>query len=98
VLFSNANEAWGSFAARRIEMSSGVRFHYDTALMEHWREDTGQEDGGGGPRVLARYPAAVPEGLRNDRTDPFRLLGVAREAAPGPGTVREFGEHGEEAQ
>jgi Tfp pilus assembly protein PilX len=83
VLFANYCEAWGAFAARRIDMASAMRFHYDETLAKHWSGNTGQ---GKDPlRLLAWQPQAVtPTALLRDRRDPFRVLGVKPAALPSP--------------
>jgi len=82
VLFANDCEAWGSFAANRIEMSSSMEFHYDESLAKHW-ETTGNEDED--PlRLLAWRPAQVPPALMRDRRDPYQVLGVNRAALASP--------------
>lgn len=88
ITFSNANECWGAFAANRISMSNGMRFHFDEDLLNHFEEDTGQGDDG--LDVLGWCEAAVePARLMADRRDPARVLGVNRAALPGPGAVLE---------
>ncbi|HVS19908.1 MAG TPA: pilus assembly PilX N-terminal domain-containing protein [Planctomycetota bacterium] len=81
VVFSASCEAWGSFAANRIDMSSGMRFHYDESLAKHWDAEGSGKD----PlRLLAWQPAAVPAALMNDRRDPFVILDTTPNALPAP--------------
>jgi len=89
VLFTSNNEVWGAVAARRIEMSSDMEFHFDETLLDHWSEDQGD------PRdpvtALAWMTAEVsPAFLRTDRTDPFLLLGVDKASLPSPREAWEF--------
>ena len=82
ITFSNGNECWGAFAARRISMSNDMLFHYDEALLDHWDRD---EDDGGDPRnVLAWAEADVAQALLADRRDPLRVLDLDRADLPTP--------------
>jgi Tfp pilus assembly protein PilX len=82
VMFDNNCEAWGSFAANRIEMASAMNFHYDESLAKHWEVDDGT---GEDPLVwLAWRSAAPPSDLLADRRDPFALLGLDRTTLPSP--------------
>lgn len=82
VLFASNTEAWGSFAANRIEMASGMRFHYDESLAKHWDADGGT---GKDPlQLLAWQTVAVPAALLNDRRDPFVILDTTPAALPSP--------------
>jgi Tfp pilus assembly protein PilX len=82
VLFASSCEAWGSFAANRIDMSASMRFHYDESLAKHW-----ETDGGSGKdplRLLSWQQEAVPAALLSDRRDPFAILGTTPAALPSP--------------
>ena len=90
ITFSSGNEAWGSFAGKSISMSSGMRFHYDEYLAEHWKDG----DGGGGPpvKVLAWDEGHVRDSrLRAKRSDPFVLLGIQRHLLPTPADAWDLG-------
>lgn len=88
ILFSNANECWGAFAANRITMSNDMRFHFDEDLLNHFEDDTGQGDDG--LDVLGWCEAAVqPSWLVRDRRDPAVVLGVNRANLAGPSALRE---------
>jgi hypothetical protein len=77
ISFASGNEAWGSFAGSRVSMSSGMRFHYDEDLAEHWEDDTGQGEDEMG--YVMWIPARISiDALRANRGDPFALLGVDR--------------------
>jgi len=82
ILFSNANEAWGSFAGNRVDMSSSMRFHYDEHLADYWSTAGGDSD----PLdvLLWRTVAFEPAALLRNRRDPFALLGLEREDLPTP--------------
>ena len=82
VLFASNCEAWGSFAANRIDMSSSMKFHYDESLAKHWEADgsTGKDP----LRLLLWQPVPVAADLIKDRRDPFQVLNVAKAALPSP--------------
>lgn len=82
ILFANQAEGFGSFVANKIEMSSGMKFHYDEALAEHWKGGDGDE--GGAYSTLARYEVTVPAEYAADRRDPFAILGVDPDDLPSP--------------
>ena len=82
ILFANLCEAFGSFVANRVEMSSGMKFHYDEALAKHWNAGGG-EDKAPFTRI-SRYPVAVDGRYAADRRDPFVILGVRPEQLPSP--------------
>jgi hypothetical protein len=82
VLFASSCEAWGSFAANRIDMSSSMRFHYDESLAKHWDADGGT---GKDPlQLLAWQTVAVPAALLSDRRDPFVILDTTPAELPAP--------------
>lgn len=82
ILFANDNEAWGSFAANKITMSSTMKFHYDEDLADYWDVDG---NASGEVEVFARYPERVePALLLADRKDPFLVLGLDKAALPSP--------------
>lgn len=75
VLFGSSNEAWGSFAANRVDMSSSMKFHYDESLAKHW--DTSGSANNDPLHLLAWHQAEfTPATLLKDRRDPFQALGV----------------------
>jgi len=77
IVFSNANECWGAFAANRIDMSNDMKFHFDEDLMNHWEADTG--DLGDAFKVLAwQVVEFEPDELLGDRRDPLAILGVTK--------------------
>ena len=82
ILFGNDNEAWGSFAANKITMSSTMRFHYDEDLASHWDSDGQDVD----PlRLILWRPIAFERrDLMRNRRDPFSLLGVTPADLPRP--------------
>jgi hypothetical protein len=82
VQFSATSEAWGSFSANRVDMSSTMNFHYDESLSKYW--DVAQGTGTDPLRLLVWQTAAVPPALLNDRRDPFQVLGVVKTALPSP--------------
>ena len=83
ILFSNANECWGAFAANRIEMANDMKFHFDEDLAGYWDSDTGQ--GEGEFEILAWSQAPiVSDEVRRDRQDPLARLGVSKEDLPRP--------------
>lgn len=82
VLFASNSEAWGSFAANRIDMASSMRFHYDESLAKYWQTDGGPGDD---PlRMLAWQVEPVPPGLLADRRDPFVILNTTPAVLPAP--------------
>jgi hypothetical protein len=82
ILFSNDNEAWGSFAANKITMSSTMKFHYDEDLAEYWDVEG---NGSGTVEVYARFPGPVePATLLANRGDPFVVLGLDKAALKSP--------------
>lgn len=81
VLFGSSNEAWGSFAANRVDMSSSMRFHYDESLSKYWDAGNGKDP----LRLLAWFPTSVtPANLLRNRRDPFQVLGVNKAALLSP--------------
>lgn len=90
ILFSSANECWGSFAANRIDMSNGMKFHFDEDLADYFKADTG--DGEADYAILAWAETEVGEievdgeerNLRLDRRDPLTVLGVTKNDLPRP--------------
>jgi hypothetical protein len=89
ILFSNYNEAWGSFAGRRIEMSNDMRFHFDEVLTEYWEADGSVFDSDSPVEAWVRT-AVQPASLERDRRDPFVALGVDPEGLPTPGEAWQF--------
>ncbi len=82
ILFANDNEAWGSFVANKISMSSTMNFHYDEVLGDYWDVEG---NGSGEVEVFARYPERVePAFLLANRSDPFVVLDLDKSALPGP--------------
>jgi len=82
IVFANQCEAFGSFVANRVEMSSSMKFHYDEALAEHWQGGDGEDQA---PFTrIGRYPVAVAGRYAADRRDPFAILGVRPEQLPSP--------------
>ena len=82
VTFAANCEAWGSFAARRIDMSSSMKFHYDESLAKHWNSDGGES--GEAIRQLSWQRTSVDPDFMRDRRDPFQLLGVEMANLPNP--------------
>jgi len=82
ITFSNYNEAWGSFGAKRIDMSNSMQFHYDEDLSKHW--SGGKGNGTQPVDVLAWTPDGVTGAWARDRRDPFVVLGVAAPALKSP--------------
>lgn len=82
VLFASSCEAWGSFAANRIDMASSMRFHYDESLSKHWDADgsTGKDP----LQLMAWQVEPVPAALLADRRDPFEILDTTPAALPAP--------------
>jgi hypothetical protein len=82
VVFSNDNEAWGSFAAKKISMSNTMKFHYDESLAKHW-ESNGQ--GETDPlQLLSWSQTSPPAEVLGDRRDPYQVLDVAKADLPSP--------------
>jgi hypothetical protein len=82
VVFSNDNEAWGSFAARKISMSNTMKFHYDESLAKHW-ETNGQ--GKTDPlQMLSWSQTSPPAEVLGDRRDPYQVLDVVKKDLPTP--------------
>jgi len=82
VVFSNDNEAWGSFAAKKITMSNTMKFHYDESLAKHW-ETNGQ--GETDPlQLLSWSQTSPPAEVLGDRRDPYQVLDVKKTALPTP--------------
>lgn len=79
--FTSANEAWGSFVAKRVSMSSDMSFHYDENLAKYWEADGGSGDD---EVVVWLHAAVTPSRLRADRRDPELVLGVKKSALPSP--------------
>lgn len=82
ITFANYNEAWGSFGAKRIDMSSSMKFHYDESLSKHWSGGNG--NGTEPVTVLAWTPDGVAGPFARDRRDPFMILGLAPAALASP--------------
>lgn len=84
ILFANDCEAWGSFAGRRIEMSSSMRFHYDEALADYWQTDDAFDPFADSPLgAWEEVPLPMPE-LARDRRDPELVLDVDLDELPSP--------------
>jgi hypothetical protein len=84
ITFAAGNEAWGAFGARRINMSSGMAFHYDETLREYWEADTGDGRLEGVEGLVWFETEVQPASLRRSRRDPFELLGVDPDTLPAP--------------
>jgi hypothetical protein len=82
VTFASNCEAWGSFAGRRIDMSSSMRFHYDESLSKHWNTEGSQA--GESLRQLSWQRGTVAPDLMRDRRDPFVILGLEQGDLPSP--------------
>jgi hypothetical protein len=82
VVFSNDNEAWGSFAAKKISMSNTMKFHYDESLAKHWETNgMGETD----PlQWLSWSQSSPPADVLADRRDPYQVLDVVRADLPTP--------------
>jgi hypothetical protein len=86
ILFANNCEAWGAFAARRLEMSSSMRFHYDEHLSEYWDRDDLANPSTSPLGEWQQVPLAEARLLR-DRRDPAVALGVDWGNLPTPSQV-----------
>ena len=83
IVFANGSEAWGSFVGNQIAMSSSMKFHFDEDLASHWAGGVDGHDAG--VETLVWFERVVePDELRQDRGDPFALLGVQRSELPSP--------------
>jgi len=83
IVFSNDNECWGSFAAKRIDMSNTMRFHYDESLAKHWDADGGSVEGT--LTLLSWNETRVrPQALLDDRRDPIQVLNLQQVALASP--------------
>ena len=83
ITFTSSNQAWGSFAGNRVDMSSSMKFHYDETLSQYWTVDTGQNVD---PLVVLSWESVevTPAFLKTDRRDPFQVLGLNKNALPSP--------------
>ena len=77
ITFTSNNEAWGSFAGNRVSMSSSMKFHYDEVLSQYWNSTTGQNSD---PLQVRSWQVTevTPAFLKNDRRNPFVVLGLAK--------------------
>lgn len=83
ILFTSQNEVWGAVAARRIEMSNQMRFHFDEVLADYWTTDGADEEDTTPLEGLARV-RFEPEAFLRDRRDPFTLIGRRPDELPSP--------------
>ena len=83
ILFTSQNEAFGAFAARRIEMSNAMRMHYDEVLLDYWSVDADDGEETDPLEGMARV-RFEPDAFLRDRRDPFTLLGVDPDDLPTP--------------
>jgi hypothetical protein len=83
-LFANDNEAWGAFAARRIEMSSTMRFHYDEALSSYWDRSDAFDPFADSPLSAWEVVPLPDPAHARDRRDPEVVLGVDIDQLPTP--------------
>ena len=82
VVFANDNEAWGSFAAKKISMSNTMKFHYDESLAKHWKTDGKSVDD---PlQMLSWSQTSPPAAVLGDRRDPYQVLDVKKKNLPTP--------------
>ena len=72
VIFTSDNEFWGAITGGTVSMASGMRFHFDEDLMQHWQAETGQ--GKGEVDFVAWYESSIPAALAADRSDPYDAL------------------------
>lgn len=82
ILFAAGNEAWGAFAGKSVNMSSGMKFHYDESLTKHWQNNASSQSD---PlEFLSWRPTNIAPVMQFDRRDPFAILGIAPGAMATP--------------
>jgi len=87
ILFASGNEAWGSFAANKIEMSNEMNFHFDEDLADYFKADTGQSAGIFELVSWSETEVVMDDGTHDivsDRRDPLVILGVRKYDLPRP--------------